>query len=120
MIQRLITTLQALAAPAETQRGRFRELGAKADEVALDYADAWLTARQCPGLEWTVEQQHLLDELDTLLAGMSGQAHAALWTDEALRQDPEWARVRAVAKQALLALGVPLAEPTSDVNRLPG
>ena len=42
MIERLVHTLRALAAPAEVQRARFPDLVRKPDELALEYADALL------------------------------------------------------------------------------
>jgi hypothetical protein len=48
MMQRLVHALQALAATADEQLARCPELVNKADEVALDYADALRLVIDCP------------------------------------------------------------------------
>jgi hypothetical protein len=111
MIQRLITSLQALAAPAEAQLARFPDFVAKADELALDFDDALMLIRDCPQLELTGDQVTALDAVDHALAAMSGPAQAGFWTEVSLRESLEWARVRSVAAEALGALGAPVESP---------
>ena len=105
MIERLIHSLQALAAPADVQLARFPDFAAKADELALDYADALRLAADCPQVLLEPGQRHALDRLDGYLDRMSGAANAALWTEGAVRSSPEWEEVRALARAGLAALG---------------
>jgi hypothetical protein len=46
-----------------------------------------------------------VDELESWLKGMGGNAHAALWTEEALAEAAEWARARELALDALAKVG---------------
>lgn len=48
-------------------------------------------------------QRALLAALDEQLAAMSGQAHADLWSRDALRTAPAWAAVRKLTGDALAA-----------------
>lgn len=117
MIERLVHSLQALAAPADVQLARFPSFVAKADELALDFADALLVANDCPQLRLTAAQRDALARLDQHLDGMSGAANAQLWTEHAVRSRPEWDAVRALARDVLAALGAPsdLPPPSSAV-----
>ena len=111
MIQRLITTLQALAAPVEVQLSRFPDFVVKADELALDFNDALVLVRDCRQLELTRDQEHALFALDRTLDAMSGPSRAHLWTEGALRESDEWHVVRALAVAALEVLGAPVGDP---------
>lgn len=104
MVEKLLTALHVLAAPAPEQCRVWRDV-AQADELALEYADAWLTARQCPGLEFTAEQTELLDELDGKLDSMAHLDGARPSTTLAFAELAEWAAIRALARRALLSLG---------------
>ena len=88
MIERLVHSLQALAAPADVQLARFPDFVVKADELAHDFADALLLAADCPQLQLEAGQRHALERLDARLARMSGSANARRWTDEAVRSGP--------------------------------
>jgi len=111
MIERLVHALQALAAPAEVQLARYPAFVVKADELALDYADALLLITDCPQLSLTPEQQAAIEVVDHLLHQMSGKQNAALWTEAALRTAPAWQEVRRLAREGLLALGQPVDLP---------
>jgi hypothetical protein len=99
MIERLVHALQALAVPAEEQLARYPVFVVKADELALDYADALLLITDCPQVSLTPEQQAALEDVDQLLDWMSGEKNAALWTEAALRTAPDWQQVRRLARE---------------------
>ena len=111
MNQRLITSLQALAAPADIQLARFPDFVGKADELALDFDDALMLTRDCPQLELTGDQVAALDAIDRALDVMSGPGHRPYWSESALRDSEDWARVRQLAVTALHALNAPLEVP---------
>jgi hypothetical protein len=111
MIQGLIESLQALAAPAPVQLARFPDFVVKADELALDFDDAFLLVRDCPQLELTGRQRDALAEVDATLSGMSGQQRSELWTEDAVRTSPRWDAVRQHARAALVALDAAVADP---------
>ena len=102
MIDRLIRTLQALAAPAGIPPEGSPD---DVDELAREFADALLLASDCPQLRFTGDQRDRLFALDDLLERMSGGENAGLWTPEARRRAPEWEEVRVRARAALLGLG---------------
>ncbi len=114
MIQRLVTSLQALAAPAEIQLARFPDFVVKADELALDFDDALMLMRDCPQIELTPEQVDALDAVESALDAMAGPRCRQLWTDAALSDAAEWARVRHLATAALGVLGAPVTTPASS------
>ena len=121
MIERLIHSLQALAAPADAQLARFPGFVVKADELALDFADALLLISDCPQVELSAAQQETLGQLDAHLEAMSAAPRAPLWTDAAVRGAPEWVTVRRLAREALVALGEAYAlPPSSDSTYIPG
>ena len=108
MIERLVHSLQALAAPAAVQLARFPDFAVRADELALDYADAVLLAADCPQLRLERAQRRALDQLDEHLKRMGAVAGAGPWTEDAVRTSPEWEAVRKLARDALAALGAPV------------
>jgi hypothetical protein len=105
MIERLITSLRALAAPADAQVARYPDFTVRADELALEFDDALLLVSDCPQLRLGGEQVEALARVDRLLERMSGAEHAGMWTEAALRGEPEWDRIRRAASEALRALG---------------
>ena len=114
MIQRLITSLQALAAPADIQLTRFPDFVVKADELASDFDDALMLMRDCPQLELTGEQTDALDAVESALDAMSGPLCRHLWSDSALCESAHWARVRELAAAALAALGASVTIPAAS------
>ncbi|HJU66707.1 MAG TPA: hypothetical protein VJ650_00565 [Gemmatimonadaceae bacterium] len=121
MIESLIVSLRALAASPDVQLARFPDFVVKADELALDFADAHLIFAQCQQLEFTPAQRDAVNAVDRLLDEMSGPEHAALWSEQALREAPQWDAVRQVAKLALRELGYAEGPvPPSDATYIPG
>jgi hypothetical protein len=114
MIERLIHSLQALAAPADFQLARFV---AKPDELALDFDDAFRLVSDCPQLELDTEQRECLDRLDHFLEQRSGPDTPDFWTESAIRTSAEWVELRALAADALACLNAPriLPPPTDAV-----
>jgi hypothetical protein len=118
MIQALIDALRALAASADMQIQRLSDrVGAQ--EFVLAFDDAYMLARDCRQLTWTRAQLEALDEIDRELSRITAQANSALWTEDALRDAPEWQHVRVLAERALEAVGMSAkpANPTRPVHR---
>jgi hypothetical protein len=109
--QELIWALRWLAAEPEAAIAAYDRI-VTADEIALDMNDWYEVAR-----DWG-----LLDEvtgvalkvIDAEFEAMS-DAGANLWTDEAIRLSPEWARQRERARDALAHMGVSRAD--ADLGR---
>ncbi|MFI7447553.1 hypothetical protein ACIBQX_08670 [Nonomuraea sp. NPDC049714] len=72
------------------------------DELALEFDDTFNLAK-AKVLEGMLSQEKLqaLQPVDTKLVHMSEQG-AELWAEEALRADPAWQELRAIARQAYL------------------
>ena len=104
MIQRLIDSLQALAAPTEAQSAWFADGVVKVDELVLDFDDAFLLIRDCQQLMLTGRQLDALVDLDRTLTALSRAAGSQPWTADALHQHPEWQVVRRQAAAALAVL----------------
>jgi hypothetical protein len=107
----LRSALQALAAPAGVQLARFPDFTMKADELALDFADALALVRHNRAREIGPDQAAALEAVDGHLDRTSSPASAHLWTEGAVRAAPEWAEVRRLAGAALQAFAWPVEPP---------
>jgi hypothetical protein len=101
---RLAEALVVLAAPAAAQIEWSAAHGCS-DELALDFdwANSWTLAlidRADPRL---INQRlhDLLAAIDDQLNRMSGHHNADRWTDDALKTDPGWRDIRALANEAI-------------------
>ncbi len=97
MIQRLIDSLQALAALSEVQGARFGEL-------VSDFDDAFLLIRDCQQLMLTSRQMDALVDLDLTLTAMTRAMGSQAWTADVLRDNPDCQVMRRQAAAALDAL----------------
>jgi len=99
-------TLQVLASPAEDQLSYVQSLGPVGnDEMALEFDDVAPAALSLRGSEYITDQQAAgIEEVNKQLRTMSGRENAELWTDDAVRIAPEWARLRELAATALSQL----------------
>jgi hypothetical protein len=101
-------SLQALAAPVSEQLALFPDAVTKPDELALDFdtCAAAVRAREDGGL--TDVQFAALAVIDDQLATMSRlgtELDADIWSEAALRHDPNWEQLRQFAADALEAFG---------------
>jgi len=101
-------SLQALAAPVSEQLALFPDAVAKPDELALDFdtCAAAVRVREDGGLSET--QTAALAAIDDQLATMSRlgtELDADIWSEAALRHDPNWGQLRQFAAAALEAFG---------------
>lgn len=103
MIERLITALNALAAPVDVQLTRLPPFVQHADELAREFGDAYGLVSDCPQVELTAGQRDVLRHIDTRLDALSGS-----WTARALRTSADWAELRRLASDALRLLGAPV------------
>ena len=95
----LVEVVKRLAASSDEQAGYLRLLGTfpSLDELALEFDDlCGSQGTTVPASRW----RESLAKLDAALSAMSGTEHAYLWTAEALDR-PEWAEIRALARDAL-------------------
>jgi hypothetical protein len=110
-LQRFEWSVRALAQDAATQRQLYPSFVCVADELALEF-DEYLRALEDELPQLTAAEQ--IRALDSRLSAMSGPDHAALWTDDALRDAPEWVEVRAAAQAVLQAMGWSSRPPPNE------
>jgi hypothetical protein len=53
------------------------------------------------GIIFSERSLSLLSQISTALSEMSGHQNADLWTEAAIRERPEWANIRSLARDAL-------------------
>lgn len=111
MQTRLKHALQSLAMVAEIQLSLFPEFVLKAEELALTFEHWYLCLRNNDEDKLSEDQKLSLAAIDEYLNQMSGEGKAHLWTEEATESEPEWEKLRELARQALKSfdweLGVP-------------
>ena len=104
LVERLLSSVQRLAAPAEEQLRYVRELGVGNDEIALEFDDVAGTRRTLviDGM-LSEEQAEAIAAIDVQLRRISS-AGAVRWTDEAMRTGEDWAALRSAAQSALAVM----------------
>lgn len=102
MIERLVTSVAALAAP-EAQLARLAARGATLAELGLEFDDALLLTRQCQSWSPRPDQAAALARLERCLAAKGEPGRPAFWHPAALGS-AEWGEVRGAAAAALAAL----------------
>jgi hypothetical protein len=109
LLAKLVRSVAILALPYEDQVAWLSSLGLGspefADELALELEEGAMLSGQFEQAGWLKQEgRQAISELDSLLAERSGPTHEDFWRLEALRDSPEWARIRGVAIRALFAL----------------
>lgn len=100
----LVRVVARLALSPEDQREYLRRWGSAglADPLAQELDDVAHLLDQLEEANWIdPAQAAMVRRIDGLLTTMSGAENAALWRPEALSTAPEWARVRAAAREFL-------------------
>lgn len=105
--------VQALSQPAEVQLSLFPESVVVADELALEYEEAYnKLMKTWPGT-LTPVQRVAVETLEAHVLAMSGPNHLHLWTDEGLFSE-QWAECRRLSKRVLEVMDWPLELPPVD------
>lgn len=63
------------------------------------------------------EQKQVLDRLDGLLFGMNPESYWLVWSEEKLRNNANWRKVRVSARKALIRFNWPLELPSKHIFR---
>jgi hypothetical protein len=111
---RLRWAAQALASPAEVQYRLYPDFTAKADELVLDFDDAFAVVL---AFDLTDAQGQALKALDAKLSAMSrngAEFTDELWSESALGASEHWSVVRALARSVLGAFGWASEPPPLD------
>jgi len=109
LLAKLMRSVAILAMPYDSQAVWLSSVGLGdpefADELALELEDGALLSRQFEKAGWlSADVRQAVTELDALLGDLSGEENEDFWRIEALRESPDWERVRDLALKALLAL----------------
>jgi hypothetical protein len=108
----LIEALQILGADSGTQRSILPKNIAKADEIALILHDAVLLMVQEADRERIPKDAlSAAVAIDDFLGSMSGNSQGDFWSEDALKNDLRWHRVRLEARRILRSLSAPLGPP---------
>lgn len=111
--ERLIQSLQLLAADSNTQIDAFPDYVHIPDELALTYHDCFLLTDQIAEVGLLNRAQVAKQrEIDDVLSRMSDTEE--LWTLGALRDSYDWMHVRRMATDALALLGRRKQQPQID------
>ena len=105
LTQQLRNCLENLASPGFIALSQVPEDSHKADEMALEFDNFYQAYIQNFGHELSEQQRSELALVDDLLSTMSESPDSQLWTDESVRSDPAWQRVRSASASALNTLG---------------
>lgn len=106
--------LQALSCPAKIQISLFPEFVYVADELALCWEELYEENLNIE--DFSPEVQKAFIDFDEFILSISGKENEHLWTNEALSNTIEWAKIRTLAKNALEELGWEVAEPGPNLN----
>ena len=104
VLSELRRCLRVLARPGTEALASLPDGCAKADELALEYGDAVIGARAF-STALAPAQWSALTQIDALLAGMSGEENAELWSEAAVVAHPRWQEVRRAAVSAMALIG---------------
>jgi hypothetical protein len=104
-LNRLIESVELLAADFDVQRQVLPTFVFVPDEVALTFDNAMTVIDQIrdAGL-LTDEQIELLSRINTIFDTMSGPGHESFWTPDSMQHDATWNKIRTLAKKALHSL----------------
>lgn len=95
---------EAVRVLSEEPEDKIASIGAgHPDERGLGFEDGYLLVPTlvAEGVAFSRQSLSLLSQISTALSDMSGHQNADLWTEGAIRERPEWANVRSMARDAL-------------------
>ncbi|MFJ7271314.1 hypothetical protein ACIQV3_32510 [Streptomyces sp. NPDC099050] len=114
--RQLLAAVALLAAPAPDQLAWLEKYAVPVDEIALNFDDTAVMARQLGDEGWLApEALSELARIDDLLGRLTTDEGSTGWTAQGLKTHEVWAQVRQVADRFLRAQGeteraLPLAE----------
>jgi hypothetical protein len=110
-------SLQALAAPANVQLSLFPDIVSDGDRVKQEFSRWREQVLNRHREQLNPGQSRLLVELEECLQAMLAEASRNLWTQESLRDAPEWGRLRALSRRALVAFSWSVDLPMGALRR---
>jgi hypothetical protein len=109
-------SLQALAQPADFQRGLLSAWGEGVAELGERFVQAERRLVRGEGRVFTRAQGEALAALHARFEAFCGPANAAHWREDALGWSPHWAAVRRAAGGCLEAFGWAAGQPPLDLQ----
>uniref|UniRef100_A0AAU3I659 Uncharacterized protein n=1 Tax=Streptomyces sp. NBC_01393 TaxID=2903851 RepID=A0AAU3I659_9ACTN len=100
----LVESLTVLAAEPSVQVAWLEGYGVPADEIALDFDNAFGVSEQLVE-EGRLNPEALPDlrDIDEVFSAMSSERNASRWTEDALYGDEGWIKARKLARRILMA-----------------
>lgn len=110
--EKLVQSLQCLAANYKDQIAAFPDFVHIPDELALNYYEEVLYCKTLFEEKIITNEQWLkIKEIDMLFEMMSDHKHPKIWTLNSLKKDPFWQKIREKAKGVLHLLNVKQVQP---------
>ena len=103
-LRRLVASLQLLAAEADVQLSVFPTFVCKPDEIVLTFDECSVFSQELVDAELlSVRAEVQLQRVDECIASLGDED--SIWSESAVREDPQWAELRQVARTALKEMG---------------
>ncbi|MGQ4477826.1 hypothetical protein [Streptomyces sp. SAS_276] len=113
----MIEALAVLAADSADQLAWIDKHKVVADELALDFDDAFRLVADLHQEEFLdTDALGKLQLIDAVLEEMSGRGNAERWSREALATDAGWRQVRTLARDLLVSLQGDWRQPLSEIH----
>lgn len=109
-------TLQALAAPASIQLTMFPDLVVNGERVMAEFQQ-WRERALQKQDALSPQQRDALTGLEQCLQAMSNGDATQFWNGDAVRTAPEWGRLRAAARRALVSFAWSVDMPMGVLKR---
>lgn len=112
---RLVEVLRLLCSDAQVQIDAFPNDVVTADEIALEFEDAKQGCESVASSEcYSQDLTAIVSKIDEILKSRSTESSQPFWTHSALRDDPDWKRIRRLASEGLNLMGVTYEPPVLD------
>jgi hypothetical protein len=114
-LQLLKDALQMLALPITAQIHLDQNEVGRVERLRKLFIDGYCLVRYELNGQLSWEQKRVLSQIDSLLFGMNPGMNWLVWSEEKLRRNAAWRKVRAYAREALVQFNWPLELPSGDL-----
>jgi hypothetical protein len=105
-----------LASEADVQLSAFPDGVCKPDEIVLTFGECGMFVKELSAVGLlSKNDQDLLLRLEGRIVSLGG-GKESIWSESAVREDPEWAELRQLARATLKEMGVSEQVPDIDWN----
>jgi hypothetical protein len=115
-LKRVVASVQLLASEADVQLSAFPDGVCKPDEIVLTFGECGMFVKELSAVGLlSKNDQDLLLRLEGRIVSLGG-GKESIWSESAVREDPEWAELRQLARATLKEMGVSEQVPDIDWN----